>query len=48
LGEAFEGVGDSVVVEEDDGDGEKQPDSSTGSSERGGEEGRDSENGFPD
>ena len=48
LGDAFERVGDGVVVEEDDGDGEKQPDSSTGSSERGGEEGRDSENGFPD
>ncbi len=47
LGDAFERVGDSIVVEEDDGDGEKQPDSSTGSSERGREDGGGTENGFP-
>ena len=48
LGEAFEGVGDGVVVEQDDGCGEDEPDSALGSSDQGDNESHSAEHGFPD
>lgn len=48
LGDAFEGVGDGVIVEKNACDGEHEPDSSTRSSEDGDEESCGGEERFPD